>query len=92
MDPGLPRRDEGDRSLREVAVPPQIAGTAVGISSGLAAIMEEATAVVISLDHHRGAELHALGAILLRTAARGGTGRPVPGVRCSLIPGRGTVF
>jgi Fic family protein len=58
-----------DRSLREieVAIPPPIAGATIGLSSELAALTEEATREVVSLDHQRGTELHALGAILLRT-------------------------
>jgi Fic family protein len=59
----------GDRSLREVtvAIPPLIADATVALDSEVVAHMEEATREVVSLDHQRGAELQALGAILLRT-------------------------
>ncbi len=53
--------------LREVTVslPPVIAD--VDLSGDVVAAMEEATREVVALDHERGAELQALGAILLRT-------------------------
>ena len=58
-----------DRMLREVTVslPPHIADADVALASDVVATMEEATREVVALDHERGAELQALGAILLRT-------------------------
>jgi len=58
-----------DRMLREVTVslPPHIADADVVLVSDVVATMEEATREVVTLDHERGAELQALGAILLRT-------------------------
>jgi Fic family protein len=58
-----------DRMLREVTVslPPHIAHEDVALASGVVATMEDATREVVALDHERGAELQALGAILLRT-------------------------
>jgi Fic family protein len=58
-----------DRSFREVtvAIPPPIADATIVLSSEFTAVMEEATREVVSLDHQHGAELRALGAILLRT-------------------------
>ncbi|MGM0619256.1 MAG: Fic family protein [Actinomycetota bacterium] len=55
--------------LREVTVslPPHIADADVALASDVVATMEEATREVVALDHERGAELQALGAILLRT-------------------------
>jgi len=55
--------------LREVSVslPPRIADEDVALASVVVATMEEATREVVTLDHERGAELQALGAILLRT-------------------------
>ncbi|MFO7779877.1 MAG: Fic family protein [Nitriliruptoraceae bacterium] len=55
--------------LREVTVslPPHIADADVALAGDVVATMEEATREVVALDHERGAELQALGAILLRT-------------------------
>lgn len=58
-----------DRMLREVtaSLPPHIEAEDVALPSHVVATMEEATREVAALDHERGAELQALGAILLRT-------------------------
>lgn len=48
-------------------VDPHIADGDVALASHVVATMEEATREVVALDHERGAELQALGAILLRT-------------------------
>jgi Fic family protein len=58
-----------DRMLREVivALPPNIADLDVQVSSDVIALMEDAAREVVALDHERGADLQALGAILLRT-------------------------
>lgn len=58
-----------DRMLREVTVslPPQIRAEDVALPSHVVAAMEAATREVVALDHERGAELQALGTILLRT-------------------------
>lgn len=55
--------------LREVSVslPPHIADDDVELPSVVVATMEEATREVVRLDQERGAELPALGAMLLRT-------------------------
>ena len=51
----------------EVSLPPLIAAVDVDLPGDAVAAMEEATREVVALDHERGADLHALGAILLRT-------------------------
>lgn len=55
--------------LREVtaSLPPLIAAVDVDLPGDAVVVMEEATREVVALDHERGAELQALGAILLPT-------------------------
>ena len=58
-----------DRMLREVTVslPPMIADQAITIDSALAADMESAMREIAALDSVHGANLEALGILLLRT-------------------------
>jgi Fic family protein len=58
-----------DRDLREVtvALPPAIAAVDVRLDNAVIAAMEDAAREVVALDHEHGADLLALGAILLRT-------------------------
>ena len=60
---------QADRTLREVvtSIPPAIAREEVRLSGPVAAMGESALKAIVTLDRERGAELGALGAVLLRS-------------------------
>jgi Fic family protein len=64
--PGGPRADR-TLSQIEVALPPNIADTELVVDSALAADMELALREIAALDNSHGADLEALGTLLLRT-------------------------
>jgi len=60
---------QADRMLREVvtSIPPAIAGEDLRLSGSVAAAGDAALREIVALDRERGAELGALGAVLLRS-------------------------